>query len=348
MDGFHYVYNNQFAGAPMASTPSYPNVSGPLDMVQPQYPFPSRSSPAPAYASRVLNDPESIIYCHDPQTNGVSEYGARQTMSAEGTVFIEHIPGYSLLFVSNSTTLDHALCDIARTLRPVKPMPRVRETRASKPCNPFIMYRNFKIKEMRIQNPDINQTDISREAARWWKEESDEVKDMFRSKYREEKQSSGNKKRKLGIQGTAVGLKPRARTMPTYTGLSIVTDLRKQLVRGFDACDMSAHTSSPMPSIAESYDVPPLSLGSVQMMMGMPEPAYAYHTGGVDSAATLDSSQLVGIGMAAEQHKAEELGSEGFTGSDGFYATEQGGERQWAGINDFVEAEQSNNVNDSA
>ncbi|KAJ1801343.1 hypothetical protein LPJ59_000376 [Coemansia sp. RSA 2399] len=173
----------------------------------------SRSSPAPqqqmgnTYAPRIINDPESAIFYHDARSNSLVDHSARQMVSADGAVFIEHLAGYSVVFVPNSLPIDSAICDIASALRPSQAgsggragsagsdgnkraaAAALRKPHVTKPSNPFIMYRNFKIREMRIQNPAINQTDISREAGKWWKEETDEVKEMFRAKYREEKQA---------------------------------------------------------------------------------------------------------------------------------------------------------------
>ncbi|KAJ2868925.1 hypothetical protein GGI22_000566 [Coemansia erecta] len=178
----------------------------------------NRSSPVPqqqqqmgsamqnTYAPRIINDPESAIFYHDARSNCLVDHNARQMVSADGAVFIEHLAGYSVVFVPNSLPIDSAICDIASALRPSQAggaragsagsegnkraaAAALRKPHVTKPSNPFIMYRNFKIREMRIQNPAINQTDISREAGKWWKEETDEVKEMFRAKYREEKQA---------------------------------------------------------------------------------------------------------------------------------------------------------------
>ncbi|PIA16423.1 hypothetical protein COEREDRAFT_81364 [Coemansia reversa NRRL 1564] len=71
---------------------------------------------------------------------------------------------------------------------------RAPRERTGKPSNSFIMYRNFKIKEMREKDPAVNQIDISRMAGSLWKNESEEVKEQFRAKYREEKQRYDMKK----------------------------------------------------------------------------------------------------------------------------------------------------------
>ncbi|KAJ2421297.1 hypothetical protein GGF41_003923 [Coemansia sp. RSA 2531] len=157
------------------------------------------------------------------------------------------------------------------------------------------MYRNHKIAQMRKENPEINQTDISREAAKWWHKESDEVKEVFKAKYREEKQVYDLKKCKrgradstahdseseaadnlstpsskrsrndsLGLGSSAQRLtaKPRSRTMPndmfggSNARTSIVTDLRKQLAARSGAAFFDA-TQSPYDAHGMSHHAYP-------------------------------------------------------------------------------------------
>ncbi|KAJ2641398.1 hypothetical protein GGH99_008926, partial [Coemansia sp. RSA 1285] len=152
------------------------------------------------HSTRVVNESESGIFYHDTRTNTLAEHAARQMVTSDGAVFIEHIAGYSVVFVPNAIPIAGAIGDLAAALQPAASQHHrahragsaeaaKRRVHVTKPSNAFIMYRNFKIREMRVQNPAINQTDISREAGKWWKEESEDVKEMFRAKYREEKQA---------------------------------------------------------------------------------------------------------------------------------------------------------------
>ncbi|KAJ1787965.1 hypothetical protein GGH19_002687 [Coemansia sp. RSA 1807] len=109
----------------------------------------------------------------------------RQFHAADGAKFIEHVPGHCLVFIPNNTSIDFLL----RELRKVKqPKQRAKpKEKSGKPTNAFIKYRNHKIAEFKANNPEISQTEISRMAGEWWKNESDEVKMFYTHQYREEK-----------------------------------------------------------------------------------------------------------------------------------------------------------------
>ncbi|KAJ2001894.1 hypothetical protein GGI02_001838 [Coemansia sp. RSA 2322] len=225
-------------------------------------------------SSRIVSDGECAVFCHDGRTGSASEYTVRQMIGSDGTVFVEHLPGYHIVYVANSESVEQAVHDSGLGQQP-RPSSKTKAAaqqgagaardRAVKPSNAFIMYRNHKIAEMRQINAEINQTDISREAGRWWKAESEDVKEVFRARYREEKQLYDLKKGKRGradslafngeseseltdhgaskrSRADNLGLgtgarpvaKPRSRTMPTdMFGSSPVArgtgDLRKQM-----------------------------------------------------------------------------------------------------------------------
>ncbi|KAJ1729522.1 hypothetical protein LPJ61_003482, partial [Coemansia biformis] len=219
MDSFYMYPGSQFGGNPMPAPMGYSTpgaapqgMGGPgdhqqLSMMQ-QYAhgmFPGKMSPAPAasqtISARIAGDHDSAVYCHDRNNGGFMEHSVRQMITHDGSVFVEHIPGYSIVYVPSHAPVEQLLAEMCATARPVAaptvasnkashshPTPRVPRERTAKPCNAFIMYRNFMIKEMREMNPEINQIDISRKAGDMWKMESEEVKEKFRLKYREEKQ----------------------------------------------------------------------------------------------------------------------------------------------------------------
>ncbi|KAJ2387604.1 hypothetical protein H4S02_003281 [Coemansia sp. RSA 2611] len=300
MDSFSHMYgNNQFSGSmnPMGYPPQMMTTNEQMPPMPPQYarsPFSSASTkaaPMPGtqiVSSRIANDSDCGIFCHSGQTGSAAEFHVRQTIGSDGAVFVEHIPGYHVVYVAVGESLDQAVHDSRLAAPAHRPSGKAagRATAAAqrdrplKPCNPFIMYRNHKITQMRKENPEINQTDISREAAKWWHNESDEVKEVFRAKYREEKQVYDLKKCKrgradstahdsesevadhlstpskrsrndsLGLGAQRVTAKPRSRTMPNdmfgASGArgSIVTDLRKQLAARSGAAFFDA-TQSP-------------------------------------------------------------------------------------------------------
>ncbi|KAJ1836050.1 hypothetical protein LPJ63_000582 [Coemansia sp. RSA 2711] len=218
-DGFHYMYpTGQFGGAPMASMGGYaggvaaqalgaPGDHQQLSMMQ-QYAHSSLfNKPAGTAAtpvgrsSRITNDPNSIVYYHNGQHDCLSEHSVDQMVTGEGVVYVEHIPGYSLVYVPNDRPIDQILGGVNQPARASHASAKnahgghaARGPRTSKPSNAFIMYRNFKIKELRESNPDINQVDISRMAGEHWKTECDEVKNEFKEKYRLQKLEYDQKK----------------------------------------------------------------------------------------------------------------------------------------------------------
>ncbi|KAJ2488363.1 hypothetical protein IWW37_004863 [Coemansia sp. RSA 2050] len=304
MDSFSHMYGGgQFNNSSMnpMGYPAQMMTNEQMPPMPPQYarsPFSSASTkaaPVPGaqiVSSRIANDSDCGIFCHSGQTGSAAEFHVRQTIGSDGTVFVEHIPGYHVVYVAVGESLDQAVHE-SRLAAPAHRSASKAASRASaaasqrdrplKPCNPFIMYRNHKITQMRKENPEINQTDISREAAKWWHNESDEVKELFRAKYREEKQVYDLKKCKrgradstahdseseaadhlstpsskrsrndslgLGSSAQRVTAKPRSRTMPndmfgaSSARGSIVTDLRKQLAARSGAAFFDA-TQSP-------------------------------------------------------------------------------------------------------
>ncbi|KAJ1948653.1 hypothetical protein FBU59_001493 [Linderina macrospora] len=113
------------------------------------------------------------------------EHKVRQFYSADGTSFVEHVPGHCLVFIPNNVNIDYMLREIKKVRAP-RPQRKPKE-KSNKPTNAFIKYRNFKIVDLKKKHPEISQTDISRMAGECWKTESLEVKERFRKQYQEEK-----------------------------------------------------------------------------------------------------------------------------------------------------------------
>ncbi|KAJ2745354.1 hypothetical protein GGI20_002240 [Coemansia sp. BCRC 34301] len=284
MDSFSHMYGSgQFNNSGQMNPMGYPaQMMGTEHMAQvpPPYshsPFSAQTKAVPngqMISSRIVNDPECQVFCHDSQSSSAAEFHVRQIIGADGAVFVEHVPGYHVVYVAVGENVGQAVRDsrLPTTIqRPNVAKVNRASTAASrdrplKPCNPFIMYRNHKITQMRKENPEINQTEISREAAKLWRNESEDVREVFKAKYREEKQvydlkkckrgradsmaadsdpetdglstpskRSRNESSSLGLSSVRSLAKPRSRTMPndmfgnSGARASIVTDLRKQL-----------------------------------------------------------------------------------------------------------------------
>ncbi|KAJ2816807.1 hypothetical protein IWW50_006369, partial [Coemansia erecta] len=147
---------------------------------------------------------------------------AQQLCSADGRLFIEHIPNHSIVFIPLASSIDQVLGDLRKPRAAAKhstahathvaPAPAVQapavqqqqqqqavqprkpKEKSAKPINAFIKYRSFKIAELKRLHPEVSQTDISRLAGECWKAESEEVKNQFRCQYREEKKVYDMKK----------------------------------------------------------------------------------------------------------------------------------------------------------
>lgn len=54
-----------------------------------------------------------------------------------------------------------------------------------RPKNVFVLYREDHDAYIRDTHPGISPQDVSRMAARWWKEASDKVREFYKAKYRQ-------------------------------------------------------------------------------------------------------------------------------------------------------------------
>ncbi|KAJ1987323.1 hypothetical protein GGI25_005843 [Coemansia spiralis] len=109
----------------------------------------------------------------------------RQFCAADGTSFIEHVPGHCLVFIPSSLSLSFVMREL-RKIRVPKPKAKPKE-KSSKPTNAFIKYRSHKIAELKVMHPEISQTEISRIAGEFWKTEPEDVKNAFQKRYLQEK-----------------------------------------------------------------------------------------------------------------------------------------------------------------
>lgn len=145
----------------------------------------SLSSSTTATPSQIIPQQSDPIYCF--RDTNVMDKSVRQFYAADGTSFIEHVPGHCLVFIPNNSNVNYVL----RELRKIR-QPKVRNRRkerdgSPKPTNAFIKYRSHKIIELRKMYPDISQTEISRLSAECWHNEPSEIKKMFKKRYLEEK-----------------------------------------------------------------------------------------------------------------------------------------------------------------
>ncbi|KAJ2453299.1 hypothetical protein EV183_002356 [Coemansia sp. RSA 2336] len=208
----------QMPAAPLAAVHSTSVVPGPSVS---QLPCSSRIGSA--------NSP-CCIYRHDDMVNSTAEHHAQQLCTADGRLFIEHIPNHSIVYIPLSSSIDQVLGGLRKPRAQTKAsqqahksthsqqvqaqqvpqppqqqqqaqqqqqqaqQPRKHKEKSAKPINAFIKYRSYKIAELKRLHPEVSQTDISRLAGEYWKAESEEVKNQFRYQYREEKKVYDMKK----------------------------------------------------------------------------------------------------------------------------------------------------------
>lgn len=137
----------------------------------------------------------------DPHLSTYQEQPSQQIFTADNRLFIEHTPNHSILFIPNDHSLDKVLQGLLAqakasaatvTTTTKKHVAKASTTKtprekSNKPINAFIKYRSYKIAELKKQYPDVSQTEISRLAGECWKTESEEIKNQFRVRYKEEK-----------------------------------------------------------------------------------------------------------------------------------------------------------------
>ncbi|KAI9500061.1 hypothetical protein GGI25_004164 [Coemansia spiralis] len=192
MDNYQQAYQkypDMYQGQPVNAL-NYANIGGmpiinmsntPMNSI-PAFGLPTSLSipkaPQTTSSSRVLSEPDCQIYqCNkdaDPQ-----EFSARQMISIEGRVFIEHTPGHSIIFVPNKLKPSQVMQQVSKK-------GKSRVDKPARPCNVFFKYRSHKLAELQAQFPKLNQTVISRMVAEHWKKETDDVKERFKLEYKED------------------------------------------------------------------------------------------------------------------------------------------------------------------
>ncbi|KAJ2489470.1 hypothetical protein IWW47_005252, partial [Coemansia sp. RSA 2052] len=178
----------------------------------PHYPGTSSFAESPGNIDTIIsskisnandNDSRSAIFAINKDSSEVMEHKVRQFYAADGTSFIEHVPGHCLVFIPNTTNVEYVLRELRKIRQPkTKPKPK---DRSPKPTNAFIKYRNHKIDDLKSMHPDISQTEISRMAGECWKTEPLEVKNLFQRKYQEEKRIYDMNKAKRARTDSDVG-----------------------------------------------------------------------------------------------------------------------------------------------
>ncbi|KAJ2768638.1 hypothetical protein IWQ56_001583 [Coemansia nantahalensis] len=178
-----YAFMQAAAAAAAPGVPQYTQTQQPLPLM----------GPAPTVSSRVALEPSCVVYLYDAGATMPRPHDAQQVVLADGKVYIEHVPGHNVVFVPSNMGPAAAVAQHVAGSRVTKG--RARGATLSKPSNVFFKYRSVKQRELQEAHPRLNQTVISQMVAEHWRAEPPEVKDKFRSIYREEMRKYEQSKR---------------------------------------------------------------------------------------------------------------------------------------------------------
>ncbi|KAJ2849547.1 hypothetical protein IWW36_002553 [Coemansia brasiliensis] len=112
---------------------------------------------------------------------------------------------------------------------------RRRKVLTSRPPNSFILYRSDKLRELVQKHPELKQTQISKMCADNWKNESAEVKELYRRKQQEAK-ALFLSEQALEVERISGGSSDKGvikRIQPTNTFIRYRTEMKKKLASQF-------------------------------------------------------------------------------------------------------------------
>ncbi|KAJ2101729.1 hypothetical protein GGI09_001608 [Coemansia sp. S100] len=157
----------------------------PLSMPQhlPKHQQQQQQPQSSTYSSQIIQESGCQIYRYNNNGDTV-EQSLHQIVGSNGKVYIEYIPGHSMIYIPSSASpslvMNHTLAN--SRLNKLKE----KNPKTARPSNVFFKYRSHKLPELTKQYPKLNQTVISKMVADAWKSESNEVKDRFKQQYDDE------------------------------------------------------------------------------------------------------------------------------------------------------------------
>ncbi|KAJ2784037.1 hypothetical protein H4R18_001350 [Coemansia javaensis] len=137
----------------------------------------------PALSSRIVTEPACAVFRSSGPGGAAAEHTAQQIVTADGKVFVECIPGHNVVFAPLGMQPGAAVQHVGGG-RVAKA--RTRPPAPARPSNVFFKYRSVKQRELQEAHPRMNQTQISRMVAEYWRRESEEVKQKFQLEYKED------------------------------------------------------------------------------------------------------------------------------------------------------------------
>ncbi|KAJ2798873.1 hypothetical protein H4S07_005587 [Coemansia furcata] len=144
---------------------------------------PKQPPQSSTYSSKITQETGCHIYRYTNNGDTVDQ-SLHQIVGSNGKVYVEYIPGHSLVYIPSSASPTIVMGQMMANSR----QGRLKEKspKNARPSNVFFKYRSHKLPELTVKYPKLNQTVISRMVADHWKAESDEVKDRFKLQYKNE------------------------------------------------------------------------------------------------------------------------------------------------------------------
>ncbi|KAJ2811875.1 hypothetical protein FBU31_007693, partial [Coemansia sp. 'formosensis'] len=144
---------------------------------------PKQPPQSSTYSSKITQETGCHIYRYTNNGDTVDQ-SLHQIVGSNGKVYVEYIPGHSLVYIPSSASPTIVMGQMMGNSR----QGRLKEKspKNARPSNVFFKYRSHKLPELTLKYPKLNQTVISRMVADHWKAETDEVKDRFKKQYKNE------------------------------------------------------------------------------------------------------------------------------------------------------------------
>ncbi|KAJ2235579.1 hypothetical protein H4R99_000134 [Coemansia sp. RSA 1722] len=186
----------------------------------------TRASSATSFA---YSDEHSLMPTPAP-SEGMERLLSEEAESAYAAVHSERASP-----VSSTSTLPSAASTAAAAVTAAADANRRRKVLTSRPPNSFILYRSDKLRELVQKHPELKQTQISKMCADNWKNETEEVKELYRRKQQEAKtlfltEQAMEVER---ISGGGSGKDVIKRIQPTNTFIRYRTEMKKKLAAQF-------------------------------------------------------------------------------------------------------------------
>ncbi|KAJ1896945.1 hypothetical protein LPJ66_003684 [Kickxella alabastrina] len=136
--------------------------------------------------SCILGESEAFVYYYSCKADNFVKRPVDQIYGPNGKLYIEHIPGHSIITLPKTVPIQRPTRRIAQK-KPAKNNSNIGfNGKPAKPNNVFIRYRCANSGRIKKIFPNATQTDLSRIAAEYWRNETVEGKERFYSEYNAE------------------------------------------------------------------------------------------------------------------------------------------------------------------